>query len=392
MERKKISELAKQVRGVSYKPEDLHNNLDDNSVILLRANNISNGKINFDDVVYVDKSKVSAEQYLCKGDILICASSGSKQLVGKAASVDFDIECTFGAFCKVVRPNPNILDYLGVFFQSNNYRQKISELAIGANINNIRNEHIDNLEITIGNNTDNIGVVRKITAIQSIISARQQELQKLDDLVKARFVELFGDPIRNEKSWKTLALDDACNSIVDCPHSTPNYTAENTGYMCVRTSIVKKNKILWDEIEYISEEEFQQRIQRKRPEKGDVIYTREGAILGIAAVIDRDCNVALGQRSMLLSPNLSKCTSEFISVAMNCDSFLDNALKGMSGSASPHINVGDIKAFNMIMPPIEMQMQFSAFVNQLDKSKFVVQQALDKAQLLFDSLMQKYFG
>ena len=111
------------------------------------------------------------------------------------------------------------------------------------------------------------------------------------------------------------------------------------------------------------------RIQRKKPEFGDVVYTREGAILGIAAIIDRDCNVALGQRSMLLSPDKSKCNSEFLCMAMNCESFLDNALKGISGSASPHINVGDIKAFKMIMPPLELQNQFTDFVKQVDKSK-----------------------
>ena len=149
---------------------------------------------------------------------------------------------------------------------------------------------------------------------------------------------------------------------------------------------------MWEDIEYIPEEEYIQRIQRKKPEKGDVVYTREGAILGIAAVIDRDCNVALGQRSMLLSPDRTFCTPEFISVAMNFDSFLDNALKGMSGSASPHINVGDIKAFKMILPPISQQETFSAFVAQVDKSKSVVQKSLDEAQLLFDSLMQQYFG
>jgi type I restriction enzyme S subunit len=214
----------------------------------------------------------------------------------------------------------------------------------------------------------------------------------LDELVKARFVEMFGDPVHNEKGWSTMPLNNVCTTIVDCPHSTPNYTTDDTGFMCIRTSIVKKNKILWDEIEYISEEEFIQRIQRKKPEKGDIIYTREGAILGIAAIINKDCNVALGQRSMLLSPNKNKCTSEFLSVAMNSDSFLENALKGVSGSASPHINVGDIKAFNLIMPPIELQEQFSIFVTQVDKSKVAIQSSLDQTQQLFDSLMQEYFG
>ena len=221
---------------------------------------------------------------------------------------------------------------------------------------------------------------------------QKQELKQLDTFVKSRFVEMFGDPVANDKEWTTLPLEEACKTIVDCPHSTPSYTTENTGFMCIRTSIVKKNKILWDDIEYIPEDEFIKRIQRKKPEIGDVVYTREGAILGIAAIIDRECNVALGQRSMLLSPDANKCLSEFLCVAMNCDSFLDNALKGIAGSASPHINVGDIKSFKMIMPPIELQNQFADFVQQVDKSKSKIQKSLQETQLLFDSLMQKYFG
>lgn len=212
-------------------------------------------------------------------------------------------------------------------------------------------------------------IVNILGRIECVISSRQQELQKLDELIKARFVEMFGDPVANDMGWNTLPLEKACKSIVDCPHSTPSYTNEDTGFMCIRTSIVKKNKILWDDMEYIPEDEFVKRIQRKKPEVGDIVYTREGAILGIAAIIDRDCNVALGQRSMLLSPDIDKCTSAFVCVAMNSDSFLDNVLKGVSGSASPHINVGDIKAFRMIMPPVELQKQFSDFVNQVNKSK-----------------------
>ncbi len=188
----------------------------------------------------------------------------------------------------------------------------------------------------------------------------------------SRFIELFGDPVANDKNWPIEELDSICSAIVDCPHSTPSYTAENTGYMCIRSSIVKKNHILWDEIEYIPEHEYRQRILRKKPEKGDIIYTREGAILGIAAMIDRNCNVALGQRSMLLSPNNSICLPQFLSVAMNFDSFLRKALGGISGSASPHINVGDIKAFAIILPPIALQEQFVTFVEQTDKSKLFV--------------------
>ena len=248
------------------------------------------------------------------------------------------------------------------------------------------------LDFKIPSSDEQNHVVEVLDKVTELISLRKQQLFKLDELVKARFVEMFGDPVYNEMHWETKRLIDICRTIVDCPHSTPHYTTKDTGYKCIRTSAVKKNKILWEEVECISKQEYEERIKRKRPEKGDVIYTREGAILGIAAVIDRDYNVALGQRSMLLSPDIYKCTPCFLSMAMNFDSFLGKALGGVSGSASPHINVGDIKALEIIAPPSEIQNQFSTFVEQVDQQKQTVQQSLEKLELLKKALMQEYFG
>lgn len=280
-------------------------------------------------------------------------------------------------------------------FKDANYRYLYYALKSVKIPNTGYNRHfkwLKEAKIYYPNSEEQSKIVLILDGISSVIEHRQRQLQKLDELVKARFIEMFGDPVDNDRAWATETLNSVCSTIVDCPHSTPSYTSDNTGYMCIRTSIVKKNHIMWDEIEYIPEQEYYQRIQRKRPERGDVIYTREGAILGIAAMIDRECNVALGQRSMLLSPNAYKCLPQFLSAAMNFDSFLRKVLGGVSGSASPHINVGDIKAFAIILPPIELQEQFAAFIEQTDKSKVVVQKALDEAQTLFDSLMQKYFG
>ena len=262
----------------------------------------------------------------------------------------------------------------------------------GAGLKHISKDYILAIEIDLPCETIQLEFLQKTRIIDEVIESKRTQLLLNEDLVKSRFIEMFGDPIANEKGWSMHPLEDVCKTIVDCPHSTPNYTNEDTGYMCIRTSIVKKNRILWDDIEYISQAEYQQRIQRKRPEKGDIVYTREGAILGIAAVIDRDCNVALGQRSMLLSPNTGKCLPHFLSVAMNFDSFLNKALGGISGSASPHINVGDIKAFSIILPPIELQRQYVELIEQTGKSKFEIQQSLEKLEILKKSLMQQYFG
>ena len=99
---------------------------------------------------------------------------------------------------------------------------------------------------------------RKIAAVldkvSDLVAKRRQQLDKLDLLVKSKFVEMFGDPVYNDYKWPVQNLESICKTIVDCPHSTPKYTTQNTGYMCIRTSIVKKNHILWDEIECWSRE------------------------------------------------------------------------------------------------------------------------------------------
>ena len=328
-----------------------------------------------------------------KNDVLLCKINPRINRVWVVADESENMNIASSEWI-VIRNSEYNPEYLAWYFRTPRFQKlMVSEVTgIGGSLTRAQPKAVAEYPVPVLKREKQDEIVKVLNKISGVISNRKRELQKLDELIKARFVEMFGDPVANDMGWDTLPLENVCKVIVDCPHSTPSYTNEDTGFMCIRTSIVKKNKILWDDIEYISEDEFAKRIQRKKPEVGDIVYTREGAILGIAAIIDRDCNVALGQRSMLLSPDIDKCTSEFLCVAMNSDSFLDNALRGVSGSASPHINVGDIKAFKMIMPPIELQEQFSDFVKQVDKSKVVVKQAHDKAQLLFDSLMQKYFG
>ena len=293
-----------------------------------------------------------------------------------------------------LRPDSSVLDrdYLATFLRSDNFVIWAVSKTAGAKMPRLGTKELMNVEIPIPTIEQQKAIAAKFKKLEQLIFLHKQQLTKLDELVKARFVEMFGDPVYNEMHWETKRLIDICRIIVDCPHSTPHYTTKDTGYKCIRTSAVKKNKILWEKVECISKQEYEERIKRKRPEKGDVIYTREGAILGISAVIDRDYNVALGQRSMLLSPDIYKCTPCFLSMAMNFDSFLGKALGGVSGSASPHINVGDIKALEIIAPPIEIQNQFSTFVERVDRQKQTVQQSLEKLELMKKALMQGYFG
>jgi type I restriction enzyme S subunit len=388
MERTKVKNLAKQIRGVSYKPEDLHDSLDEDSVILLRANNIDEGKINFDDVVYVDKSKVSDEQYLKVGDVLICASSGSKQLVGKAASVDFDSPCTFGAFCKVVRPNNNVADYLGKYFQSGVYRRKISEVAIGANINNIRNEHIDSLELPIYEPAQTHRIVEKIGLLQIIIDNRKCELSKLDELIKARFVEMFGDPVSDTKDWGQKPLKEMLESIRYGTSSPPEFSDE--GYAFIRATNIKNGHIVDNDMRFIPQHEAD-RLEKCKLLGGEIIIVRSGVNAGDTCVVTPEYSGQYAGYDMILVLNES-LNPVFLNTLINT-TYMEKVVKPMTRrAAQPHLNSEQTQSFPIICVPREQQDQFATFVKQVDKSKVAVQKALDEAQKLFDSLMQEYFG
>ena len=389
-----MKSLAIQIRGVSYKPVDLHDTLDASSVILLRANNIDDGKINFDEVVFVDKKKVSQEQLLQKGDVLICASSGSKYLVGKAATVDFDREVTFGAFCKVVRPrNQEDADYISMYFQSPIYRREISSVAIGANINNIRNEHIDALSVrwpSAEKRQDSSSILRKVDLI---IRRRKLELQVFDKLIKARFVEMFGDPKVNEKHWDEGVIADYFH--VKGGKRIPkgmDYSDSITDHPYLRATDMKNETILDGDIHYIGEEVFQH-IKRYTVQGGDIYLTNVGVNLGMAGVIPEKYSGAnLTENAVKLVPKTDKFRGIFVANYINSPGIQYYINERKMAVGVPKLAIFRIETMPLIIPPIEKQDEFVSFRAQVDKSKAVVQKALDKAQLLFDSLMQKYFG
>lgn len=383
----RLGDYIKQIRGVSYKPEDLHSSLDDNSISLLRANNIQDGKLVLDDVVFVDKSKVRAEQLLKQGDILICTSSGSKELVGKAAFVESDMNVTFGAFCKVVRPVMEHPRYLGHYFNSAVYRKQISALSAGANINNIRGEHIDSLEIQIPSINEQVSRSNSLSKIDELISLRKKQLQKLDDLVKSRFVEMFGDPETNPKGWKKESLKEHAEVIVGYPFPSEGYT--ETGISIVGGYNLMQGFIQWEDSKHWPNE---QGYKQYLLQSNDIVMAMDRPWVNggfkIAKVEAKYLPALLIQRTACIRGR--DLEQEFLYSLLNTQRFAEHC--NITGSLVPHISNKDINSFKVIIPPEKVQKQFSAFASQADESKQTIQQGLDKLEQMKQALMQKYFG
>lgn len=387
MEKVKIGNYVKQIRGVSYKPNDLHNDLNSDSVILLRANNINEGKINFDDIVYIDKSKVKKEQYLKKGDILVCASSGSKELVGKAAFINKDYAVTFGAFCKLIRPKDCIAGYLGHYFNSQMYKEKISSIALGANINNIRNEHIDELLIYLPNKAEQQNISILLDEVSDLTDKRKKQLSKLDEFVKSRFIELFGG-IHDSKMYPYKMVKELTEVISGGTPSrdVSEYWEEGT-IPWVKTTELHNNVVTKVE-EYITEKGLNNSSAKIVP-VGTVLVAMygQGKTRGMTAYLE--IKACTNQACACILPS-DKINQKFLwyFFILSYDNLRDLA----KGGNQPNLNGNMIKTYPILYPPIELQNQFAAFVKQVDKSKFEIKQSLKMLELLKKALMQKYFG
>ena len=380
MNNKSLSALVDQVRGVSYKPKDIHDTLNDLSIVLLRANNIFDGSVDFSDVIYIDRKRVSPSQILRRGDILVCASSGSKDLVGKAASFNCDGEYTFGAFCKVVRPkNVDDADYISMFFQSPKYRREIAASALGANINNIRNEHIDNLIINWPVKLNRDIIVSLLNQSKSIITLRKKQLQLFDELIKARFVEMFGDPISNPKKWKVVKIGDI---VKDVRYGTSRPAVEGGKYPYLRmNNLTVDGQIDLTDLKYIDipESEIEKCIVRK----GDVLFNRTNSVelVGKTALFNLPDEMVIAGYIIRLRLN-KDLRPEILSQYLNLKPLKD-ILRSMAKGAvnQANINAKELQNIRVYLPEMELQNAFVVFAHQIDKSK--VMKRLRLAHFLF---------
>ena len=371
----KISEVCEQIRGVSYKPSDVLDSL--TGIPILRANNISDGTINYDNLVYIKKERISSKQILKKGDILICTSSGSKNLVGKAGLIEKDVLISsFGAFCRVLRAHDISSEYLFHYFCSNAYKNRISSLSEGANINNIRNEHINVLEIPIYPLEEEKKLLKVLNVTKSLILRRKQQLTKLNELAKSRFIEMFGQCGEDRFGWGLSRLGDCC--IINPSKSTEARLEDELEVsFCpmpyvselgdIKTDETKLYKDVKSGFTYFAED--------------DVLFAKITPCMENGkGAIARNLKNGIGFGSTefhILRPNRSIITPEWLYVLTTFKQFRKDAEANMTGSAGQkRVPSIFLRNYKISIPPLELQKQYVGILEQLDKSKFRMKKCL----------------
>lgn len=254
-------------------------------------------------------------------------------------------------------------------------------------------KELNRLEIDIPDYRVQISISGTLTKIENTIFTRQQQLQKLDELVKARFVELFGDPIVNSCKLPVVTLGEISGLITK--GASPSwqgfsYINDKSQTLFVTSENVREGCLDLSSPKYV-EDGFNVKQKRSVIHKGDFLINIVGASIGRAAQFNLDCKANMNQASALVRIKDRRINEKYLLTYLNSDKAqrMYDSMKSDTGRAN--LSLQDISNLSILLPPIKKQIEFDQFVNQVDKSKVAVQKSLDEAQLLFDSLMQQYF-
>lgn len=233
-------------------------------------------------------------------------------------------------------------------------------------------------------------IVMKLDKILEVIDNQNKQLELLDEAIKARFVEMFGDE-NNSKGWEIVNIEDVANvqvGVVIKP--SQYYTDQDSGIKAFRSLNIGNGYIKDDDWVYFSEE-GNKKNKKSILSTNDVLVVRSGAP-GTACVVTSEYAGSNAIDVIIAHPDFQKVDSHYLCTYTNMPHGKSQIIEGTGGAAQQHFNVGKYNKLKLMLPPLEYQKQYVKFLEEIDKSRSRIQKSLEASQELFDSLMQEYFG
>ena len=307
------------------------------------------------------------------GDLIVEKSGGSeKQPVGRVVLFEEkEGEYSFSNFTSVLRiKNDDEIECHFLHLQLYKlYLDGVTKQMQSATtgIHNLDFDQFKDLSIGIPPLSEQKRIVKfldeEFSKIETLKTNAETNLKNARQLFKAGLEKTF----QGKNFWKKMLLEDVCSNIVDCPHTTPKKVSYQTNYPCIRTSELKYGEIDWKSMQYLDEKEYKKRIARLEPKENDIVYGREGTF-GDAVLLPNTHRFSLGQRTMLFRPDLNFVIPRFLLLSIISPYVYKQAQEKNNGCGVGHVNVGDIKKFNVFIPPLSVQKEIVARLDKLSEN------------------------
>lgn len=401
-----LLDCSQFVRGVTYTKSDATDHPASGLIPIIRANNIQGRAFELSDLVYVPANLVSTEQALKCGDVVIATSSGSISVVGKAAQLQEEQLLSFGAFCGVLRPSPAVnARYFGHFFSSKGYRDAVSELARGVNINNLKRDHFQVISIPLAPLAEQKRIADKLDTVLTRVDAVNERLARVAPLLKrfrhsvlaaATSGRLTEDWRGEEKiNWLTLPASEACAKVQSGGTPKGGFLTDEIPFLKVYNIV--DQKVAFDyKSQYISAEVHTTELRKSQVLPGDVLMNIVGPPLGKVAIVPPEHAAwNINQAITLFRPS-ARISSKWIYFVLCEGAPIRDVLNRTKGSVGQiNISLSQCRAFELPVPPLAEQTEIVRRVETLfafaDRLEARLQAAQTAADRLTPSLLAKAF-
>lgn len=386
-EYKKLGEIAKCAIGLTYKPENVTEEL--SGTIVLRSSNIQNSILDFNDIVRVNVP-VKEDKIVKDGDILMCSRNGSIRLVGKVALIkNLKERMSYGAFMTIIRSQYN--PYLFEYFKTPAFRQYLIA-GKTTTVNQITVKMLNNLTIPLPPQSTQLAIVSELDKINELIRLKKEQLKDFDNLAQSLFYEMFGDPVENEKGWEVKKLDDVCIITSSKRIFADEYT--ETGIPFYRSKeVIERSKGLPISVElFISEERYNE-IKEKFgvPKIGDILITAVGTIGKIWA-IDTDNKFYFKDGNLVWLKDIDNQLANSCFFRRLLEYLIEEYKKtNANGAAYNALTIAKLKLMSCPLPPLSLQQLFAQRIEQIKREKSEVQKSIQHLETLLASRMQYWF-
>ena len=350
----------------------------DSGIRLIQTGNIGNGEFLYKN----DKAKyISVDTFKrlnCKevfpNDILV---SRLPEPVGRGCIIpDIGEKMITAVDCTICRINENLVDrkYFCYFLESNAYKTQLEQHVTGTTRKRISRKNLSSIEIDIPEQAKQKEVVYKLDRLKKIIQNYNRELDLLDELIKARFVEMFGDE-NNSKGWEIVNIEDVANvqvGVVIKP--SQYYTDQDSGIKAFRSLNIGNGYIKDDDWVYFSEE-GNKKNKKSILSTNDVLVVRSGAP-GTACVVTSEYAGSNAIDVIIAHPDFQKVDSHYLCTYTNMPHGKSQIIEGTGGAAQQHFNVGKYNKLKLMLPPLEYQKQYVKFLEEIDKSRLLSNHSL----------------
>ena len=306
-----------------------------------------------------------------------------KLSIGKTAITKEDIYTNEAIIAFIPAGKYDILpDYFYHFFSEKDWSKETNRAVMGSTLNKAT---LSNIEISLPPLDEQRKIAAVLDKVSDLIAKRRGQLDKLDLLVKARFVEMFGE----YQNTNIHTLKSVCN-FIDYRGKTPEKSQE--GVPLITAKNIKNNMFTVEPQEFIPAQNYEAIMTRGIPKHNDILFTTEaplGNVCRIPPIYDKFC---VGQRIITMQPYPELLTSEYLEYVLLGREFQNEIWKHSSGSTVKGIKSKLLELLTIPIPPIELQNQFAEFVQQTEQTKTIINQSLEKLETLKKALMQEYFN